>query len=343
MRRFKRGLVTGTLAVAVIAGTGGWGAGTQQEAVTGPPPGSAAWRADVSLGRGLPDPARASPKQVAAFFAGLSGAQRQSLAERHPMVVGNLDGAPVRLRYRANARSYAEHYGRALEPGRQLLAFDPRGRGQLVEVYGDVEHAERTAVFVPGSDNDLAGHRTATEAAGNLRRRMVRDAPGVRTATVAWVGYTTPVGVGIDAATSRLAEAGAPRLERFLQGLAATTGAAAPSVFCHSYGSVVCGALGGGADLSGMVFLGSPGAGVKDVKGLKTKARVWAAAVNDSDWIDSVPHVQVLGLGHGTSPADPEFGARVVTADRAEGHAGYFKPGTDSLANFSAIALGRDR
>ncbi|MGO4421692.1 hypothetical protein AB4Z54_24055, partial [Streptomyces sp. MCAF7] len=45
--------------------------------------------------------------------------------------------------------------------------------------------------------------------------------------------------------------------------------------------------------------------------------------------------------GHGEDPTAPSFGARVVSADRAHGHTGYFAPGTESLRNFARIALGR--
>ena len=100
----------------------------------------------------------------------------------------------------------------------------------MAEVYGDLASAERTAVVVPGSDIDLATfdrkgkNRYGTPAgmADSLTGpHGHRRSPSTRTAVIAWVGYTTPVGLGPDAATARLADAGAPRLERFLHGLAA--------------------------------------------------------------------------------------------------------------------------
>jgi hypothetical protein len=75
------------------------------------------------------------------------------------------------------------------------------------------------------------------------------------------------------------------------------------------------------------------------VRELRTDARVWAAK-DDSDWISKVPGVQLLGLGHGNDPTDPSFGARRLPAELAEGHTGYFVPGTDSLRAFAAIADG---
>ncbi|MFJ5800006.1 alpha/beta hydrolase [Streptomyces decoyicus] len=375
-RRGRRTFIGAALAAAVVAATGGWAVGTAQSAVTGPAPGAAAWRADRSLGVRLPDPASARPADVARFFAALTDGQRQALVARHPLTVGNLDGAPPALRYAANsralkaerdrrlaratdpagtlqdhrrAREAAARCASLLSPGRRILAFDPRGRGQVAEVYGDLADAERTAVIVPGSDIDLSSfdrardpYGTPAGMAGSLRTRLAADAPRARTAVIAWAGYTTPVGLGPDATTGRLADAGAPRLARFLSGLAAV-GAPAPAVLCHSYGSVVCGLavpqLDDGA-LADLVVFGSPGIRRDNVAELHTSARVWAAR-DASDWIGDIPNVELLGLGHGADPTDPAFGASRVPAERAVGHTGYLAPGTDSLRNFSAIVLGR--
>ncbi|MFI9030414.1 alpha/beta hydrolase [Streptomyces sp. NPDC053560] len=375
-RRRRRGWAALAVAATLVAGTGGWAAGSEQTAVTGPAPGAAAWRADHTLGRPLPDPATASPAAVARFFAGLTGAERNRLADRHPMTVGTLDGAPVELRYRANARALraertrqyaraddpartaearaqaralAGRYTELLAPGRQILFFDPRGRGQVAEVYGDLGAARHTAVVVPGSDIDAGTfdrerdrYGTPTGMAASLRARLAAEAPAVHTAVIAWAGYTTPVGLGPDAATGRLAEAGAPRLARLLTGLTAT-GAPAPALLCHSYGSVVCGLAApraGRAAVGDVILFGSPGTRTERAADLHAGGRVWAAR-DASDWIGRIPNVEVLGLGHGTDPTDPAFGARRVAADRAEGHTGYLVPGTDSLAGFADIVLGR--
>ncbi|NLU71657.1 hypothetical protein HCC61_02960 [Streptomyces sp. HNM0575] len=375
-RRLTRAITATALAAVVVAGTAGWAAGAKQTAVTGPPPGTASWLADDdTLGRPLPDPA-AGPDRIASFFADLDHGRQQLLARRHPLVVGNLDGAPTELRYAANRRAlHAEkrrQRARAADPsgtpqdrrlardraarcagllahGRRILAFDPRGRGQIAEVYGDLAHAERTAVIVPGSDIDLATfdrkgpgkYGTPAGMAASLRSRMAADSPGTRTAVIAWSGYTTPVGLGPDAATSRLAAAGAPRLQRFLHGLA-RTGAPAPTVLCHSYGSVVCGRAAArltSRDASGLIVFGSPGMHAESVRELRTPVRIWAAR-DSGDWIGGVPNVEFAGLGHGTDPVSRGFGARVVSSARADGHTGYLAPGTASLANFAAITLG---
>ncbi|MER5480155.1 alpha/beta hydrolase [Streptomyces sp. NPDC002734] len=368
-RRGRRTVVAVALTACVVAGTTGLAAGGEQRAVTGPVPGTGAWRADRGLGP-LPDPATASPGRVAAFFARLGPQQRRALVHRHPLVVGNLDGVPVPLRYEANALALTEERdrqrSRAQDPaltepereaararadrcagllgggtgGRQILAFDPRGRGQVADVHGDLTRADHVAVVVPGSDIDLdtfdrAGGRYGTPTG---MARSLYAATGGRTAVVAWAGYTTPVGLGPDAATGRLAEAGAPRLVRFVRGLVAA-GAPRPAVFCHSYGSVVCGLAARDLPAADIVVAGSPGMRAEDVGDLRTSARVWAARSAD-DWIGRVPHVQVFGLGHGADPAAAAFGARLVPAERAGGHSGYFAPGTDSLRVFARIALG---
>ncbi|MEU3399109.1 alpha/beta hydrolase [Streptomyces filamentosus] len=324
MRRITRTLVTAVMVTAVVAGTAGWASGAAQEPVTGPPPGTAEWRA-----AGLPDPERTDPAGIARFFAGLGPGERRRLVREHPTVVGNLEGAPLELRYAANSLTTEGRH-----PGARVLAHDPRGRGQVVLVYGDLATAERVAVLVPGSDVDAG--RT-----GSLTRKAValREATGGRTAVVAWAGYTTPVGVGLDAASGELAEAGAERLVRFAEGLRAAGVRPEPSVFCHSYGSVVCGLAAHRLKAKDLVVFGSPGMRAENAAALGTSARVWAAK-DPTDWIDRVPYLSVGGYGHGADPAAPEFGARPVEAGDAVGHDGYFAPGTSSLRAFAAIAEG---
>ncbi|MER5728174.1 alpha/beta hydrolase [Streptomyces sp. NPDC002138] len=355
MRRLGRTLVAAVLTVTVITGTAGWASADTQRAVTGPLPGTAAWRAEpgpaagagVRPVRGLPDPESAGPREVARFFAALDPDEARALVRRHPLVAGNLDGVPVALRYLANRiailASGEARYLSLAGAGRQILAFDPRGRGQVAEVFGDLTHAEHVAVVVPGSDNDASTYdrkRAPYSGPGGMARAL-RASTGDTTAVVAWTGYTTPVGVGLDAAQGHLAESGAARLTRFLSGLDAV-GAADPALFCHSYGSVVCGLAARYADARDIVVLGSPGMRADNVAGLRTRARVWAAK-GPSDWIDDVPNVEFAGLGHGADPTSAGFGARRVPAADAEGHTGYFVPGTQSLAAFAAIATGAAR
>lgn len=331
----------------------------------------AAWAHGRVANRPLPDPA-APARTIAAFFASLSPAQGARLADTHPLVVGNLNGTPVTLRYRANrvalGRAYDAERGRVddprlnaeglhearrrldrfrslMRPGRQILAFDPTGTGRTAEVLGDLERARRVSVIVPGVDTNLLTFQKTARMysapagmAASLYAAEHRADPGARTAVIAWADYTAPVGMGIDAAIGRLAESGAVRLVDLT---AALPGDAPVSLFCHSYGSVLCGVAAPRlpARVTDVVVAGSPGMRAESAAELGTPARIWAMRDAD-DWIADVPHLELGGVGHGTDPVAPEFGARLLSAAGAVGHAGYFEPGTGSLENFAAIGVG---
>ncbi|MFG2991264.1 alpha/beta hydrolase [Streptomyces sp. NPDC048257] len=331
----------------------------------------AAWAKVRIDGRPVPS-AEAPARTVARFFAGLDGAQRDRLAEGYPLVVGNLDGAPAAVRYRANlqgleqarrveeARSRdvaltpadratatrrSHRFASLAEPGRQILAFDPTGGGRVAEVFGDLTRAERVSVIVPGVDTDLLtferSQRRLTSPVGmaeSLYEAQRAAEPGSRTAVIAWAGYTAPTGVGMDAATGRMAVDGAVLLKALTTSL---PGDASVALFCHSYGSVVCGVAAHELPrrVTDVVVAGSPGMRAQNVAGLHTTARVWATR-DEGDWIADVPHLEVGGLGHGADPVSPAFGARLLSSARAKSHTGYFAPGTDSMDNFARIGTG---
>ncbi|NYI03560.1 alpha/beta hydrolase [Allostreptomyces psammosilenae] len=323
-------------------------------------------------GRELPDPLTASPAEISAFFSTLTPAEADTLARTHPYVVGNLDGAPIHLRYLANrlaltdsadrARTSgdtatADKYAALAAPGRSILSFDPSGRGLVAEVYGDLATAERVSVVVPGSDADLARFdrtseplRSARGMAEALHTRQLDTAPAARTAVIAWTGYLTPNGFGANVMRGDLAADGALRLERLLDGLAAArdaapatadAGPASTALFCHSYGAVLCGLAAPHlpAQVDDIVVLAAPGMRADTVADLHTSAHVWAVRSAD-DWIDRVPNVAFAGFGHGADPVDDSFGARLLAADGAVGHSGYFAAGTASLTAFTEISLG---
>ncbi|MEV4561167.1 alpha/beta hydrolase [Kitasatospora sp. NPDC049285] len=361
--RLRRTMVAAALVATAVLGVGSWASADAQTPLTGPPPGTAAWVADTVLGVPLPDPGKASPAEVAAFFADLPLARQRALAVRHPQVVGNLDGAPLPLRYQANSLALAEERARedarAADPalpdrdrqaaaaraeryasltGRQLLAFDPRGRGQVAEVFGDLTKDQRAAVLVPGSDVDLSSYDRASDGYTTLAgmAKALRAESGDRVAVVAWAGYTTPLGLGVDVAREDLARAGAVRLDRMLAGLTPATGPV--TLFCHSYGSVVCGQAGPDpAQVSALVVYGSPGLGTDRADRLRVP--VWAVQRNAEDWISDVPNVSLFGFGHGTDPTSAGFHAHPVPSTGSHGHSGYFAPGSASLTAFARLAL----
>ncbi|WP_424215567.1 alpha/beta hydrolase [Streptomyces sp. BI20] len=331
----------------------------------------AAWASARIDGR--PVPAAGAPARVVSeFFARLSPAARTRLTDTHPLVVGGLDGAPVALRYRANRAALAvaegieearardvrlspadrEQAGRRAhrfdslrEPGRQILSFDPTGGGRAAEVFGDLGTAARISVVVPGVDTDvLTFERTSRRYTAPVgMARSLYDAeraadPRLPVAVIAWADYTSPVGLGVDAAAGRLAIAGAARLKALVTAL---PGTGTVALYCHSYGTVVCGsaAPGLGDRVTDLVVAGSPGMRVDDAAELGGRARVWALR-DAGDWIADVPHLEFGGLGHGPDPMDPAFGARRLDTTGAHSHTGYFEPHTGSLDNFAKIGTG---
>ncbi|MFD8691874.1 alpha/beta hydrolase [Streptomyces sp. NPDC059651] len=363
------------LAIAVVfvmLATTGWTAVRPQQSDAPRTVALASWAKGSIAGHALPS-ADAPAYKLAHFFAALTDAQSAGLARKYPLVVGNLNGAPVTLRYRANrlalqqartteqarvhdqrlspdgraeAQHRADRFRSMLAAGRHFLAFDPTGRGHAAEVFGDLDRAERVSVIVPGVDTNLltlerTGTKTNAAPVGMAKSLYAAEHsahPAVRTAVIAWADYTAPAGIGMDAATGNLAERGAVRLGALVGAL---PGTAPVSLFCHSYGSVLCGVA--ADELPGRVtdiaVAGSPGMRVDNAGQLHTRANVWAMRDHD-DWIEDVPNLEVGGIGHGADPVDPDFGARIASAGDAVGHSGYFEPGTESLGNFAAIGAG---
>lgn len=306
-------------------------------------PNVAQWRAD---GSAPPDPMSTSPARIAAYFGRLQPGQGESLARRYPQIVGNLDGAPLALRYLAN-QIQAPHLA-----NRQIMLYDPRGDGRIAEVFGDLAGADRVAILVPGDDNTLSNFDTGL--GGSQRRapswmgrqlyeRIRALDPAERVAVVTWLGYDPPKGVRRDAMREDRAATGAAELQRFVAGLTADRPQAAITVIGHSYGSTVVGLAAPRLShkVTDIIAIGSPGMGGADtVADLHTSARVWAGTA-PNDWTRRVPGIKVFGLGHGRLPFDPSFGALPIPVADVDSHDGYFVPGTSALSAMAGIAIGR--
>ena len=91
MRRFRRALTKAVLTTLLVGSTAGWASESSESTLNGPLPGTAAWLADDSLGKDLPDPNTTTPSEVAAFFADLTDTQQQRLVEDHRAGHGRLD------------------------------------------------------------------------------------------------------------------------------------------------------------------------------------------------------------------------------------------------------------
>ncbi|MDQ0748157.1 pimeloyl-ACP methyl ester carboxylesterase [Streptomyces africanus] len=360
--------------VFVMLATTGWTALRNQRGDTPLQASLSAWEHGRIGGHRLPDP-QSQPTKLARFFTSLTERDRASLVRKYPLAVGNMNGAPVELRYRANrvalgqarkverermhdsrltpsgkreAARRMHRFDDLMEKGRHILAFDPEGSGRVAEVFGDLREADRVSVVVPGVDTDLLTfQRTQRKYAApvgmaeSLYAAERTASPSTRTAVIAWADYTAPSGLGIDSATAMRAEEGAVRLNALVRAL---PGGSPVSLFCHSYGSVVCGVAARSLPgrVSDIAVAGSPGMRAEKAAQLHTTARVWAMRDAD-DWIQDVPYLELGGLGHGADPVSAGFGARVLSAQGAKGHAGYFEPGTASLMNFAEIGVGAYR
>jgi pimeloyl-ACP methyl ester carboxylesterase len=357
--------------VFVMLATTGWTALRTQGSSSALQASLTAWERGRLHGHPLPDPDTA-PGRLARFFAALTAQERATLAQDYPLAVGNMNGAPVELRYRANRIALGQartaelkrmrdprltpdgqqkagrrmhRYESLLSEGRHILAFDPAGSGRVAEVFGDLDRAERVSVIVPGVDTDLLTFQRTRRSyaapvgmAKALYRAERSASPATRTAVIAWADYTAPAGLGIDSATAMRAADGAVRLDALVRGL---PGHSTVSLFCHSYGSVVCGLAARTLPerVADIAVAGSPGMRVANAGHLHTTARVWAMRDAD-DWIQDVPYLEVGGFGHGADPMSATFGARVLSARGADGHSGYFVPGTQSLLNLAEIGVG---
>ncbi|MFD3499857.1 alpha/beta hydrolase [Streptomyces sp. NPDC058678] len=318
---------------------------------------------------------------TAAVVAPLSAAARPQVPAPAPATLAPVTAATLDETYAANranaeeaSRMAAAHGDREraaadramADPSRDFLSFDGRGSGRATEVFGDLAHADRTAVLVPGSDTSLETYDRFRATAAHLRQELTREGAGADTAVVAWLGYETPGTISATVTTTSRADQAAPRLREFISQLRGIVGGhARVSLVCHSYGSVVCGSAASAAassasassasasaasssatasdlDVDDIALIGSPGVGVDSAAALHTRARVWAGR-GSADWVREVPHIKAdlfgTTVGFGTDPVSPSFGARVFAAGDG-GHSDYFAPGSVALTNLARIVLG---
>jgi hypothetical protein len=225
--------------------------------------------------------------------------------------------------------------------GRNLLEFDARGNGRVVEVIGDLATADRIAMVVPGSHTTMDTYDRNRGPGGGARalaEEVGAIAPGVRVATVAWLGYDTPQGLSHRAITDGLASTGVDALRTTVTTVREVNRAAPISLLCHSYGSVLCARAVADLPIADIAFYGSPGVGVATAADLATSARVWAGRA-PGDWIRFIPSVRLAGLGFGTDPVDPAFGAQLFATGDG-GHGDYHLRGGEALHSLALITLG---
>jgi pimeloyl-ACP methyl ester carboxylesterase len=234
----------------------------------------------------------------------------------------------------------------------RVLASDHHGDGRIVEVVGDLRNADRIAVIVPGVsttlDNFDRGLGGVVQRSPYWQASQVYAAAqasgaqvGGRVAVVAWLGYDPPDGIDLAAVRSDRAVAGARALTGFVAELTAYRPSASITLIGHSYGSLVLAYAAAHLppQVTDLVALGSPGMDVARASRLRTHARLWVGSASH-DWTRWLPDLRILGLGHGTNPSRPWFGAHKLDVSGAGGHDGYFVPGTTSLRSIAAVVDG---
>ncbi|MEU8649371.1 alpha/beta hydrolase [Streptomyces sp. NPDC048737] len=247
-------------------------------------------------------------------------------------------------------------------PPAYLLGFDTKGNGHAIVANGNPDTADHTAVYVPGTKSRLEG------AGGDIGRmtRVWAEAhamnPGQSVSTITWIGYDAPQNIAPEAMDDHWAYDGAPKLNRFLDGLETAQGgpdASHTTVIGHSYGSTTVGAASmaeGGMSTDDIVVAGSPGMLVGDANDLDVgKGHVWSEAATsdpvpaggkvarlggekwDVETWNGIPfnagYVQVI-------PSGEAFGAHRMDVDTG-GHSDYWNESSQSLKNQAAVVAGR--
>ncbi len=267
-----------------------------------------------------------SPDAVAGRWAELSLSEQKEFLEQYPDLLGNLDGIPYDIRFKANrariesalivARDNMDDdritllEGLAADESRQFLFLDiyAPGGGRIAEVHGDLSRAHNVTVVVPGIDNDLshfADNKSEHLLVGGSRRiyENARNVDG-STAVVAWLGYDAPRGPipQLDPAMTDEVRAreGAAELRRFMANH--TDRSQNVSVIAHSYGSTTAGIAtsGGLPTVDNLILLGSPGGGADHVSEyqLDTGGEVFASS-SPYDGVRALPSDDAVDIALG--------------------------------------------
>ncbi|WP_446225656.1 alpha/beta hydrolase [Nocardia sp. IBHARD005] len=256
---------------------------------------------------------------------------------------------------------------------RMLLGMDDNSgqRVHSVVADGNPDKATNVTTYVPGTGSQpskMEGDIGRIDSMSAAAKAAGADNP----VSIAWLGYDAPPDVlkegDNDATRSKFAQAGAPALTSFQDGLRATH-EGAPShntVLGHSYGTTVVGLSatdGRVLAADNVVMVASPGAGVDHARELSLAGvpdgqqyqHVFSTrAENDptpgySNIPDFVPSVD----SHKADPTSADFGGQVFSSDpgtsgpwwsagySGDAHSEYWNSGSTSLRNMGAIIAGR--
>jgi hypothetical protein len=319
--------------------------------------------AGASTAAVLPPPGGSDER--AAWWAGLSAADRLTAIREVPGRIGRLDGLPAWARDRANrvlldrtladpslsghavAVSVGAEIARREAAGEvvQLHRFQP-DEGLVALAIGDLDTADHVAVLVPGTGTDPVGELDdLADDGGAVADATTAAAPAAAVATIAWLGYRAPSNLA-KAASPHYSWTGGPALDATLDGLASARAAASggrprTTVIGHSYGTLV---LDRAADAPGrlaadaVVLLGSPGMDNKaaelEVDGVYEASAPFDVVSSLGDPVN--PYLNV----HGWQTDGPGFGAEELPTDWRNWHLGYYDEDGPTVTAIGEVVAG---
>ncbi|MHC9295602.1 alpha/beta hydrolase [Mycobacterium sp. LTG2003] len=235
-------------------------------------------------------------------------------------------------------------------PQRYLGYIDDQGHASVS--INNPDNASRSAIFVPGTGQDMAAFNGSDEKSLRMYQAALQADPALAPGDVAvttWMGYDRPMDL-VEAANPEMARNGGSALDTFLDGLHASHNGppAIDTVIGHSYGStLVGGAATNGNHLAAdnVIAVGSPGMLTENAGGLNLEqgANVYSMTARN----DIIGFATDLTLG--ADPYDTEFGATRLWTDpgpmwgpfpSVPAHSSYWDIGNPGLANMGAIIAG---
>ncbi|NLE78446.1 MAG: hypothetical protein GX610_02520 [Rhodococcus sp.] len=323
----------------------------------------------------------ADPQQLHDLWETLSPAEKDALYE-HDQYIGNRDGLPAVDRDYYNQMKLEDELARAVNggdkaeqledlqaieetlrdsPDRMLLVLDTENGAETHAAIsvGNPDTSDHVSVTTPGLNTTVGGsiggmvseaQAMRTETESSLAGLAGRSDETV--ATVAWIGYDPPqlsgsieetISGGIQVANDGNAQAGAPGLSRFYEGLDVSN-AEDPHLTAigHSYGSVVTGLALQQTEpgiVDDMVVYGSPGVGTghnpfEDAVDKLNIEPGHAYAMTAHD--DPVAHFNRFGLSPGYIPGfthletGPIHSSDGAMREGATGHSEYARLGENN-------------
>jgi hypothetical protein len=266
----------------------------------------------------------------------------------------SLNGHELEKSWRFDPSEHRDIHGRWSEvldeiskmPNASIMLRDDSNHHMAV-AFGDPKTADHVITYVPGvgEDSDLPHE---VKDASMMKDRTEEEGRG-SSASVFWLGYNRPSNVG-SATSKKSAVEGSGNLARFQHGLKLKNPSAHYTVVGHSYGSLVSGLAAShhGMHPDDLVFIGSPGTGVKDANRLgMDPGHVWAGANSQDPVSRAAP---LLSSDFRGSPVSSRYGANIFTAEipgrvfpgrlHQEAHTSYADSDSQALANIAKIAAG---